>query len=644
MRERTTELRRELSEVSTPLSERRNVFIRETADEAATIRAYALTGEESFLDRYRTAHAEAEAAADELREMTSVLDEEQEETVTDLLQARQKWIGANEALASGEMSVEEFRDRLLIQQERFDALLEAERRFDQWLTRTVQERRASIQRIENQWTLLSAVLALLSILVLGAALWMGRRLKRASRRISEQAEEQADLFRITQLLNRSTNLDGALRRITSEVVDLADAQGAYLEQIDFQEEKIEIVSTAGRGSPPPGTKVPYPGSLAEEVITRGEPELTTVDQVCEEGRPIGEYLSRSCPGCQLLVVPLISEDAALGALLLSRPAGADPFETSKIASIRVMADMAAFVLRRLYQIDETRRNEEALRQRTRELSELKRTLEARVDARTEEARFLASELALSEQRERHRIANLLHDDLQQQLYGVRLDLGVLRRHMEAEQTSTMASYARRIGRAVKHLEEVIATMRRRAIGLSPPVLEGEGLVETLGWLQGHVEERFGLKVAVTSRGDLTVPQTGMRVLLFQIVRELLFSAGEHAPTDRVSIRLEEKEGTLIIELVSSGEVDDEHFLSGKAFLKENAQERHRTERVTGRRGHREEHRKTSTQEGASGSRMQLDRMRGRLRLFGGQVEVDPSHDDGVRVTITVPVESLHRTP
>lgn len=341
---------------------------------------------------------------------------------------------------------------------------------------------------------------------------------------------------------------------------------------------------------------------------------------------------------------MISEEVALGALLLSRPADAEAFETSKIASIRVMADMAAFVLRRLYQIEETRRNEEALRQRTRELSELKRTLEARVDARTEEARLLASELTLSEQRERHRIASLLHDDLQQQLYGIRLDLGVLRRRLEGEESSSAGSYARRIRGSVEHLEKIIATMRRRAIGLSPPVLEGEGLVETLAWLRGHVEERFGLEVVITSRGGLTVPQTGMRVLLFQIVRELFFSAAEHAATDHISVCLEEAEGGLTIELVS-----DEHFLAGQAFLQENVQEPRRTERATERPGRMWGDRRGAPREEVPEARKQLDRVRvdrvrDRLRLFGGQIEVDPSHDDGVCITITVPVESLRRTP
>lgn len=663
MKKQTTELRRQLSEVSTPLSEHRNTFMRETAAESAAIRSYAFTGDETFLERYRSAHSEAEEAADWLREIASRLGDDQAVAAQDLLEARQEWSGPNVALADGELTREEFQERLSIQQQRYESLLSAERRLDRALMRTIQERRASIQQFEDRWALLTAGLALLSILAVGAALWLGRRLEKATRRVAEQAEGEAELFRITQLLNQAANLDGALRRVARGVADLADAQGAYVEKVDFDRDEVEVVSTIGRGAPPTGTTVPYPGSLAEEVINSGEPEVTTVDTIQAEGRAIADPLSRTCPGCQLLVVPLLSEDAALGALLLHRPPEADSFEAPEIARIRVLADMAALILRRLYLFEETRRREETLRERTKQLNELKATLEERVAARTEEVHRLASELTLSEQQERHRIATLLHDDLQQQLYGIRLDLGVLRRRMEVEAekassaessdtSSSTRSFIERLSGAIKYMEELIETMRRRAIDLSPPILEGEGLTETFSWLGNLVEKRFGLEVSVENHSAQTVPQTGMRVLLFQIVRELLFHAAEHAGTNRVSIVLEEKTGDLVIEMISDGRAKEAvsqedvrgegaredvagngaGFLPGEVFADVAAPEGPPPESASSEK---------------AGRRIELARARDRLELFGGQIEMgtpfsEQGSGSGTHITITVPVQSLRR--
>ena len=74
------------------------------------------------------------------------------------------------------------------------------------------------------------------------------------------------------------------------------------------------------------------------------------------------------------------------------------------------------------------------KQAEQELKALNETLEQRVAERTAVAtrraaqlQALASELTRTEQRERRRLAQILHDDLQQLLYAARLNLGALQR-------------------------------------------------------------------------------------------------------------------------------------------------------------------------------------------------------------------------
>ncbi|MCB0186771.1 MAG: PAS domain S-box protein, partial [Caldilineaceae bacterium] len=57
---------------------------------------------------------------------------------------------------------------------------------------------------------------------------------------------------------------------------------------------------------------------------------------------------------------------------------------------------------------------------------LNESLEARVRERTQQVRELVTQLAMSEQAERHRISQILHDDLQQRLFGLQYQLIFLR--------------------------------------------------------------------------------------------------------------------------------------------------------------------------------------------------------------------------
>jgi signal transduction histidine kinase len=67
----------------------------------------------------------------------------------------------------------------------------------------------------------------------------------------------------------------------------------------------------------------------------------------------------------------------------------------------------------------------AMRESQQQLQFLNETLEQKVSEQTAEIRHLASELTKVEQRERNRIAHILHDDLQQRLYAIKLRLAFL---------------------------------------------------------------------------------------------------------------------------------------------------------------------------------------------------------------------------
>jgi PAS domain S-box-containing protein len=107
------------------------------------------------------------------------------------------------------------------------------------------------------------------------------------------------------------------------------------------------------------------------------------------------------------------------------------------------------------------------KRKERELKALNESLEQRVSLRTEQLRRLASELTLSEHRERQRLAMVLHDGLQQILVGAKYQIALAKHNQDLQGTTA------KIGELI---DEAIETSLSLTAQLSPPVLHQGGLV------------------------------------------------------------------------------------------------------------------------------------------------------------------------
>ena len=174
----------------------------------------------------------------------------------------------------------------------------------------------------------------------------------------------------------------------------------------------------------------------------------------------------------------------------------------------------------------------------RQLKTINETLEQRVAERTAVAenraaqlRTLASALTLAEQRERRRLAQILHDHLQQLLVAAKLKTGILRRRISDPQVQQPLDQIDAL------LDESIGASRSLTVELSPPILHEAGLVAALGWLGRQMQEKHGLRVRIDSEMEDVPVAEDSRILLFRAVQELLFNVVKHARAECAHVQI-----------------------------------------------------------------------------------------------------------
>jgi two-component system, chemotaxis family, CheB/CheR fusion protein len=161
----------------------------------------------------------------------------------------------------------------------------------------------------------------------------------------------------------------------------------------------------------------------------------------------------------------------------------------------------------------------------------------------QQIRDLASELTATEQAERHRLSQILHDDLQQRIFAIQMQFSFLK---DAYEKNDLQSFSIDFSQLEAWLAEAIQVTRQLSVDLSPPILHGEGLVEAVIWLASQMEEQYGLRVMIKSAGTPVALDEKLRVLAFYAIRELLFNIVKHAGMSEAVVQFEHEDSRLLV--------------------------------------------------------------------------------------------------
>jgi CheY-like chemotaxis protein len=232
-----------------------------------------------------------------------------------------------------------------------------------------------------------------------------------------------------------------------------------------------------------------------------------------------------------------------------------------------------------------------------EMQLLERTV--RLETLSQRLRLLAARLTDREQRERRRLAQLVHDHLQQFLVGAKI-----RVTLAANQTDPATRD--QLQGAIEMIDDGLRIARSLTAELRPPVLYEVGLPPALRWLAGQLLEQHGLTVRLSLDENAKQLNERMRALLFDAVRELLLNVVSHSGVKEATVRVRRERSEVHTSVQDLGRGFDVSVIDPTS---------------------------------SNGEQFGLFSIRERLRAVGGQCTIASSFGHGTRVDLFLPLQA-----
>jgi len=170
-------------------------------------------------------------------------------------------------------------------------------------------------------------------------------------------------------------------------------------------------------------------------------------------------------------------------------------------------------------------------------------------------RKLATELAMAEERERKRIAGVLHDDIAQTLATVRMRLDLLQGITFDQSDQQTLKEAKTL--LVQSLQETRALMN----DLGNPVLFDLGLKAACEALANQMMERHPVRISCDIRDAFKDLNPDVKTILYQTVKELLSNVAKHSQAHKANVMIDMRNGQVQVKVTDDGVGFDPQMIS-----------------------------------------------------------------------------------
>ncbi len=165
----------------------------------------------------------------------------------------------------------------------------------------------------------------------------------------------------------------------------------------------------------------------------------------------------------------------------------------------------------------------------------------------------------SQEKERHRIAESLHDEIGALLTTTTLHLGQIKPSLNEETLKA------RVGTSVDIISETLQSVRQISHDLKPPVLETLGLVAAIRSLISKANVSDETEITCEGPDELIIP-SDESLGLYRIVQELLQNALKHAQASQIHFAIRQTGSSVFIDYTDDGVGMKATQLNGDAGL------------------------------------------------------------------------------
>ncbi|MFQ5408557.1 MAG: GAF domain-containing protein [Anaerolineales bacterium] len=275
--------------------------------------------------------------------------------------------------------------------------------------------------------------------------------------------------------------------------------------------------------------IPLRPSIFARVVLENRPVRSddATNDPMRVGQPHGHPPVRAFLG-----VPLLVQDKTVGMIgVANRPV---PYDDDHEQLLVTYAAQVAIVIRNVQLYEELTTAKADLERkvvdRTKELQDAK---EALAQTAAQLRQQLAETVGVQE-RERQRIAQDIHDGINQLLIGAMLELKSAHERIGIGEVKRADNSLQRV-REILHRVE--AELRRIIYDLRPPTLDALGLAPSLRRYAARFEQYSGISCEVTAEGEAVRLAPHLEIGIYRIMQEALQNVSAHAQARSVHVRI-----------------------------------------------------------------------------------------------------------
>lgn len=352
--------------------------------------------------------------------------------------------------------------------------------------------------------------------IAGNALYRANILETLEQRVTDRTRELSTLYAITNIISRSLDLKSTLEQCLKSLLEVLGAQIGFIHFIDKD----------------------------SQTLVRQAQEGWHQNEQTEESQFFLDIYEKQQP---LLITDLKTNQAYLTRLPLLESHSS--FISAPIFGRQGISGLISF-----FSSQPNTFNHEELSLLTSVANHISIAVEnTRLHLKADEAIVIE---------ERQRLARELHDSISQLLYSQLLFSEASLKLVNNDNNQLLTTYLRRLADVA---DQAFREMRLMIYSLRPKVLESVGLSGALQHRLNTVEQRAGMDTKLVIEGVTNLPAF-VEDGLFRIAQEALNNALKHASASSISVRLEQIDQTVEMEVVDNGTgFDRKDLIEGIGF-------------------------------------------------------------------------------